>query len=281
MRFFMTILGILLPCAYFAICAYLWARQDQLLFFPRALPAAELSALGASQGYEPWLHPLDGSIGWKPQRAHFPTPTPADILLICQGNGGFALGDGYRPLREHPGAAIAFDTYLLEYPGYGARLGKPSAQSLTAAAIQAVDTLAAANAPSRRIFLLGQSLGSGVVCAAAAARPEKIAGIILVTPYDSLAAGAAAHYPWLPAGLLLRHRLDSIANLACYHGPVAFLLAGRDLTIPPRLGRRLYDAYAGPKKLWLAPAAGHNDLGQILAPWAEITAWLTAPHTSS
>jgi fermentation-respiration switch protein FrsA (DUF1100 family) len=41
---------------------------------------------------------------------------------------------------------------------------------------------------------------------------------------------------------------------------VAVLLAGRDEVIPTDLGRALFDSYTGPKKLWLEPDLGHNDL---------------------
>lgn len=262
----MTILA-LLALGYATLCVYLWVNQERLLFFPKIASRADLDLLATTEGYEPWTNPRGEQIGWKSRGGD-----PSDALLICHGNGGHALGEGYAPLRNRPAAAANFQTFLLEYPGYGARPGPPSAKSMTAAATEAIDTLSAG--PHRRIFLLGQSLGTGVACAAAAARPAQITGIILVTPYDSLAASAQFHHPWLPVALLLRHHLDSDKNLTRYHGPVAFLIAGRDGTIPPRFGRRLYDRYSGPKRLWLSPDAGHNDLGQLLAAWPQITAWL-------
>ena len=49
--------------------------------------------------------------------------------------------------------------------------------------------------------------------------------------------------------------------------PVAVLLAGLDVVVPNRFGRRLYEAYAGPKKLWEIPTASHNDLCDRPAEW--------------
>jgi pimeloyl-ACP methyl ester carboxylesterase len=121
---------------------------------------------------------------------------------------------------------------------------------------------------------MGQSLGSGIASAAVAARPDKIAGLILLTPFDSLAAAAATHYPWFPVRPLLRHRLDSDQNLAGYRGPVAFIVAENDGTIPPKHGERLYHLYTGPKRLWLVPGAGHNDFDALLADWPRIVSWL-------
>jgi pimeloyl-ACP methyl ester carboxylesterase len=271
MRKLVITLLALLILGYVAICAFLWWNQERMLFFPTFAAAAEMDALARQEGFAPWRNALRGQIGW--QSIH--NDADADALLICHGNGGFALGQHYALLRE--GAATHFHIYLLEYPGYGARPGKPSAKSLTAAAVEAIDTLTAEN-PHRRIWLMGQSLGTGVACAAAAARPDRIAGIVLVTPFDSLASAARTHYPWLPIDWLLRHRLDSDRNLTHYHRPVAFLIAGHDTTIPPQHARRLYESYAGPKREWLSPEAGHNDLGQLLSDWADIATWLTAPR---
>jgi len=267
MRTFMTIIA-LLALGYVAICTYLYFNQEGLLFFPQHATTVELDALAREDGFEAWTNSAGARIGWRSTAGD-----PTHVLLIFHGNGGFALGRNYKPMRRHiatngRGPAL----YLLEYPGYGARAGKPSSRAMTAAAIEAFDTLAAN--PHLRIEIMGQSLGSGVACAVASVRPDRVAGIVLVTPYDSLASGASTHYPWLPVRWLMRHQFDSDKNLAHYHGPIAFLVAGRDGTIPPRLAERLCAGYAGPKRLWLAPNAGHNDFDQLMANWPEVNAWL-------
>jgi len=274
MRTLMTILA-LLALGYVAICAYLYFNQEGLLFFPQHATEAELDALAREDGFEAWTNAAGARIGWRSI-----TGDPAHALLVFHGNGGFALGRNYEPLRRHVASNGTGPTlYLLEYPGYGARPGKPSSKAMTAAALEAFDTLAADPSPTgdpshRRIEIMGQSLGTGVACAVAAARPDRVAGVVLVTPYDSLASGASTHYPWLPVRWLMRHQFNSDRNLTHYHGPVAFLVAGRDGTIPPRLAERLYAGYTGPKRLWLAPQAGHNDFDQLMANWPEVNAWL-------
>ncbi|MGH8046588.1 MAG: alpha/beta fold hydrolase, partial [Chthoniobacterales bacterium] len=201
-------LSLILIVGYLLICAALYFNQDRLLFFPDHASAAQLESHARQIGFEPWTNAGGERIGWRSIAGD-----PANPLLICQGNGGLALSNDYATMRQ----TTPFQFFLLEYPGYGARLGKPSAQSLTAAAVDAIDTLTAGN-HLRRIWLLGQSLGSGIVSAAAAARPDKIKGLVLLTPFDSLSAAA-----------------------------------GNDTVIPPRHAKRLYDGYAGPKKFWLVP----------------------------
>lgn len=258
---------------YLILCVALYASQDRLLFFPTLAAAGEFDAAARDAGFEPWTNARGERIGWKS-----PAHPGADALLILHGNGGHALARNYAALRRddtslRPPGDAPFQLFLLEYPGYGARPGPTSAETLVAAAVDGIDVLTAED-PRRRIFLFGQSLGTGIACAAAAERPERIAGLALLTPFDSLARAAGHHYPWLPVRLLLRHRLDSDRNLARYRGPVAFLVAGRDGTTPPALAERLHAIYPGPKRLWLAPEASHNDFDLLLAPWPEVQRWL-------
>ncbi len=260
---------LLLIGGYLAICAVLYFRQDSLVFFPRHASMSELEATARSVGFEPWTNADGDRIGWRSRDGD-----PTNVLLICHGNGGFALHRNYFAYanRAADGSARP-QTYLLEYPGYGAREGSPSEASLTAAAVEAIDTLAA-KAPAPRITLLGQSLGSGVASAAAARRPAPIAAIILITPFNSLVGAAHDHYPWVPVPWLLRTRFDSETNLAAFPGPIAFIVAEQDRTVPARLGQQLYDGYPGTKRLWLIPDAHHNDTDRLLADWPEVWTWL-------
>lgn len=258
-------LPLLLLVGYVLICVVLYFNQAALLFHPRNASATELDDLARNIDFQPWTNAKGERIGWKSRG-----DDNADALVFCHGNGGYAL----RPDEAGLQLNGRFRLYLLEYPGYGARPGDISTRNMTAAALEAVDTLAAN--PNRKIYLLGESMGSGVVCATAAARPDQVAGLVLLVPFDSLAAASSSHYPWIPVRLLLRHRLDSDTNLEKFQGPVAFIVAGRDTTIPPKHAQRLYDGYAGPKRLWLVPQAGHNDYDLLMRDWPQVAAWLTA-----
>jgi len=252
---------------YAAICVMLFLRQDRMIFFPSRHDEGEFDALARLAGFEPWMDQNGEHLGWKKTR-----PDAQRIILACHGNGGSAV-DRFElgPLLS---TGPKFDLYLLEYPGYGARRGKPSEQSLVDAAVSAVDTITATQ--SQPLWLLGESLGTGVASATAAKRPDAIDGLILLTPFDSLVGAAQNLYPWLPVGAMLRHRFDSIRNLSGFRGPVAIAIAGQDTTTPPDLGRRLAERIAAPSRIWLAPNAGHNDTAELLEPWAEMAAWLDA-----
>ncbi|HET9553900.1 MAG TPA: hypothetical protein VFP50_13095, partial [Anaeromyxobacteraceae bacterium] len=156
--------------------------------------------------------------------------------------------------------------------GYGARPGTPSADALTEAAVAAIDALAAEGAP---VWLLGESVGSGVAARATAARPEAVRGLLLVTPFADLAAVARRHYPMLPA-FLIRDRYAPARDLARWRGPAVVLAAGADEVTTLAQAQALFDALQGPKKLVVQDRATHNglDLSPRLPVWDEVVAFL-------
>ena len=76
---------------------------------------------------------------------------------------------------------------------------------------------------SKKIYVLGRSLGSGVAVRLAAER--KVDAVILVTPFDSMVAVGKRHYPFLPVSLLLKHRFDSVSLAPRITAPLLCLVA--------------------------------------------------------
>jgi len=264
----MIFLLLLIPLGFLILCGVLYFQQDAMIFRPSRSSWEESERRAAAEGFAPWRNAAGDMIGWQSLDGD-----PAHVLLVMNGNGGSALGRAhYRQICRQTGED--WKTYLLEYPGYGSRDGQPSEPALTAAACEAVDVLATET--GRTIWLLGESLGSGTACATVRERPTQIAGVILVTPFNSLAAAAQYHYPWLPVSVFLRTRFASDENLANYPGPVAFLLGAKDQTVPAVLGQKLYDGYKGQKRLWIDPEGTHSLSTFLAAQWAEIVQWLQA-----
>lgn len=247
--------------------------QRQLIYFPSKALLPQLSAFASGLNLEAWLDDKGAPIGWKPTVR----PTARNRIVVFHGNAGYALDRNYfvtglQTLKDE------WEVFLFEYPGYGARAGTPSESTLKTAAAQALNTLLAAD--SRPLFILGESLGSGVASHLAATFPKQVAGLLLITPFSSLTDVAAHHYPFLPVRMLLSERYDSMEALSRYSGPVAFLLAGRDEVVSTSLGQQLYDSYRGPKWLHIEPQAGHNTLPYHPgAPWwKQASTFLTSPH---
>jgi hypothetical protein len=95
--------------------------------------------------------------------------------------------------------------------------------------------------------------------AAHLARHRPVAGLVLVTPFDSLEALARDLYWWAPVGLLLRHRMPTIDFVRGSPVPTALVVAERDTIVPARRSMALRQAV---RSLVFEAAidAGHNDL---------------------
>ncbi len=238
--------------------------QRRLLYFPAPAEDAAALAAAAQLGVEPWRDGQGTLRGWR--RA---LPGARARVLVLHGNAGTALDRlGYLVALAPRG----LDVTLLAYPGYAGRAGSPSGGALTAAALDAIDALAEEGGP---IWLLGESLGSGVAARAAAERPGVVRGLILVTPFADLAAVMQVHYPFVPSPLLA-DRFRPEEDLAAFDGPVYLLAAGRDEVTTLPQAEALHAALAGPKRLAVQPGATHNglDLSPGRPEWDEAVGFL-------
>jgi pimeloyl-ACP methyl ester carboxylesterase len=149
------------------------------------------------------------------------------------------------------------DVITFDYRGYGQSAGHPSADALLQDARRIHDHLVATMAPER-VVAVGLSIGAGP--AAHLASRRSIAGLILVTPFDSLSALAREHYPWAPVDLLLRHRMDVAAAVAASATPLALIAAEQDTIVSPRRTEPLRKAARNLVLDRIVIGAGHNDL---------------------
>lgn len=176
---------------------------------------------------------------------------PRAIWLICHGNGGQASDRQYI-IDRLPADTCA---YVLEYPGYGLRPGRPSMTSLNAAARAASESLRYLY-PSVHLNVFGESLGSGpasYLCSL----PNPPDRLVLAVPYDNLLSVGKKQIRFLPVGLLMRDKWDNVKSLASYKGPVTIFGAQFDTIIPVAHARAL--AKAVPQARYVELPCGHNE----------------------
>jgi len=246
--------------------------QRKLLFFPTRQAEPEIVAMAAQIGLEAWRDEAGTIIGWK--RAGQSSKRAAHKLLVFHGNAGNAVfREDYLRSFEALEDGGKWEVWLAEYPGYGARPGSPGREAFREAGRQAVAKLQALD--SRPLFLLGESLGSGVAAELAGDPANRIAGVILVTPFARLAEVAQEKFPILPAWFIVRDRWDNRQALAGFHGPVAVLIAEADEVVGAKQGEELFAALREPKRCRRFPEAQHNDPDIHGAEWApEVSAFL-------
>lgn len=193
--------------------------QRHVLFYP--------SHHANDNGFTPWVR--EGkTIGFAREVAD-----PRNVWLMLHGNGGQAADRTY--------AMHAFDAadsvYILEYPGYGLRAGKPSRRAFDAAARDGYADLRA-RFPGKPLCVAGESLGSGPasMLSREPAAPDKI---VLVGPFDRITDVARDHVRWLPVGLILMGTWDNVEALQGYRGPLEIFGAEKDEVIDVRHARAL------------------------------------------
>lgn len=258
---------------YLGICGFMAFSQRLLIYHPKVLTPAQVDEKARAANLQRWTNTAGQFIGFKR-----PSPKqPANgTVLIAYGNASTATESAH--YANDIQQTAAFDVYILEYPGYEDRPGKPTQSNLFDAADDAFRILPT----NKPVYLIGESLGSGVASYLAGMFSNKISGVLLISPFDSLVSPAQHQYPYLPCNLLMVDRFPSKKYLRNYHGKIGMTIDGRDAIVPEKFGRRLFDSYDGPKKLWEFPTGGHC---QITEPqidfWREVISfWQINPNTN-
>jgi uncharacterized protein len=240
----------------------LYLFQERLLF-PRHSLRPEQGVRVAQQ--YPHAEPIRIDVGDRASLHGWlvksPRTGPSPLLIYFPGNADEI--SGYIGQQQRIGNHALL---LMNYRGYGLSSGTPSETALFEDALRIYDTMSTRpDVDSRRIAVLGRSLGSGVAVHLATQRP--VSAVILTTPYDSIAAVAQTHYPGVPILPLLRHRFDSISRVGAIRQPALFLVAATDDVIPTSHAVALYQAWP-PAKTWrLLEGTNHADIVDHPAYW--------------
>ncbi len=249
--------------------AVLYTMQDSLIFLPPPAPAtapraAHVEAVKVPVG--------DGLVlsGWLASAVAPAVGQRAPLVIYFGGNAEeVSYMAGMAP-NVAPASLL-----VVNYRGYGGNPGSPGERALFADALALYDwAVARPDVDAARVVLMGRSLGSGVAVHVAAER--KPAGVVLVTPYDSIRDVAQSMYPTVPVSALLRHPFDSLARAPAIDTPMLALVAERDQVIPSRHARRLFEAWRGPKQWREIAAADHDSISSAPEYWASIRDFLAA-----
>jgi len=186
----------------------------------------------------------------------------APAILYFHGNGEIAADyDAIAPLYTDLGITLL----VVDYRGYGASGGRPTASHLLADAIHVFedlgDVLAEHNLAPARLYIMGRSLGSAAAIEVARHAGDRLAGLIVESGFvDTFALLARL-------GLLLQGAdeewdgFDNAAKMETVQMPTLIIHGRNDVLLPARDGQELYRrSTAANKQLVLIPGAGHNDL---------------------
>ncbi|MCC6139959.1 MAG: alpha/beta hydrolase [Nitrospira sp.] len=203
-----------------------------------------------------WFQSADGTklFGW-----YVEARADAGVLLWCHGNAGSVIHrlDNLRELYR-----LGLSIFLFDYRGYGRSQGKPSEEGLYRDAISAYDYLTRVRQiRSERMVVFGRSLGAAVATDLVSQKP--VAGLILESPFPSIAAVAQHHYGGMPVHWLLGAEFKLIDRLPQLSLPTLVIHGDRDDIIPIAFGRQVFEAAKPPKWWYPIVGADHNNTYQV------------------
>ncbi len=243
-----------------ALAGALWLFQGRLIY--PAPHYAERGAEGLPEGLVALRDPEHAESVMGFYRPPLGGGAPKRLWLAFGGNGDLALR--YDPLISGS-VTVAQGFLLVEYPGYGARVGEPSPEALLTETERTVGVLAQRLGTTvaeleARTAVIGYSLGSAAALQYAAHHP--VQRIVLFAPFTSM-LDMAERMVGSPLCHLLRHRYDNVAALAAIERrgmpPLIILHGSDDSLIPASMGRALA-AKAPGARFELVPGAGHADV---------------------
>jgi uncharacterized protein len=240
--------------------------QYNMLYYPDLRMPSESEL--AAKGLQFWP---TGLVGY---RGYIHTGGSKNIkgtIIIFHGNAGTAADREY---YLSPLGSMGYQVILAEYPCYGGRTGRLGEESFVNDARKTVQI--ATEKYKGPIYLLGESLGCGVVAGAAKDTSLRIAGVILMTPWKTLLAVAKDYYPYLPVGWFMKDRYDNPENLKLFPGRIAVVGAEHDEVVRVRHAKELFTLLPKDKKMWIIKGAGHNDWPVLMdiSQWQEVMDFL-------
>ena len=237
---------------------WLWRHQERVVFqppgdAPSAPAPARRVAFKAADGHDIYGYVLDA-----------PSAAPASgsrVVIAFHGNADLAAWT--TPWAHELSTRAGVTVLVPEYRGYGGIPGTPSYETATADARGALayarDTLRATE-----VVIYGHSLGTAIGSELAThmgASPPR--ALVLQSPFTSAQAMATRMMvPPIP-GLwprISRVPYDTRGLVARLDIPVFVSHGTRDITIPARMGREVFEAAKHRGELLIVDRAGHNDV---------------------
>ena len=163
-------------------------------------------------------------------------------ILIFHGNAGNLFNRVYK-LNELN--KLDVNILLISWRGFSGNKGKPTEKNLYRDADESVKWLNNQGVISKNIILYGESLGTGV--ATELGTSNAFGGIILESPFTSIANAAKIYYPYLPVNILLKDRYDSIGKIKNITTPILIMHGKKDNIVPQKMGLELYEKANQPK----------------------------------
>ena len=173
-------------------------------------------------------------------------------VVFFHGNAGNLLNRVHK-LNELN--KLDLNVLLTSWRGFSGNTGKPTEKNLYYDAKQVVKWLKTKGLDNNDIVLYGESLGTGV--AIELASKDNFGGIILESPFTSMADVAKLYYPYLPVNLLLKDRYDTKSKIIDIRTPILIMHGKEDNIVPQKMGLELFEKANNPKFSYFPESDDH------------------------
>jgi uncharacterized protein len=248
---------LLLPALVLVVGFFLPARvggfmDNQFIFFPER--ELIITPAGVGLPFREVFFPAEDGVllhGWL-----VPGEPGKPLVLFFHGNAG---NISHRVENLELLHRLGVSVFIVSYRGYGRSEGRASEEGTYRDARGALNWLRSDGWETSQMVYFGRSLGAAVAVQLALEAPP--AGLILETPFTSIAAMGRHHNPilYLLLGWTLNARYDSLAKIEHIRAPLLIFQGDRDTIAPEEMARRLFAQANEPKTFFLIPGAGHND----------------------
>jgi pimeloyl-ACP methyl ester carboxylesterase len=252
----------LLATGYLLWCLTLTAVQSHLLYMP---PARAMAMSAKEIASDSSIEQCKGATeSWLMRAAAQPSRG-----LVCFLHGNAELID-HCTHEAQEWNNRGFDVVLPEYRGYGRASGSPSQDGIVADVIDAISRAMAITGDTR-LILHGRSLGTGVSAQVAALGSIRPAGIVLESPFTSVAS-FAWRYGIPPLLVTNPYRTDEV--ISSFECPILILQGRDDEIVPVAHGERLASLNTRAK---LVKLEGSHNSGLSLEPeyWEAVDALIS------
>ena len=163
-------------------------------------------------------------------------------IVFFHGNAGNLLNRVHK-LNELN--KLDINILLTSWRSFSGNKGKPTEKNLYHDANRIIKWLKEQGVDNKNIVLYGESLGTGV--ATELASKNNFGGIILESPFTSMAATAKIYYPYLPVNFLLKDKYDSKSKIKDIKIPILIMHGKMDNIVPQKMGLELFEKANNPK----------------------------------
>ena len=257
----MLLLFVLIAAAvYVMVVALLWLNQERIVFQPPSVSGLEVERVGgervrhvpyrADDGTE-----LFGFVVGEPDRAE-------QLLIAFHGNADLARL--LIPWAQTVSRVAKVAVVLPELRGYDGLAGRPTYTDAARDARAARDFVRnELSVSDNRVAYFGHSLGSAI--AVELAGESLPTALLLQSPFSSARAmarrmavpGLSIFWP-----VVSRVHYDTESRVRALSVPVSVAHGLRDMIVPAKMGKSVYEAAAVKGQLLLVPSAGHNDIAE-------------------